>query len=50
MGHRALNHVAIPDVGDLIFDGELSLRDIAAGCEYLFSSRSWIDAGGQYIV
>lgn len=45
MGHRALSNVAIPDVGDLISDSELSIRDFAAGYKYLFSSRPWIVAG-----
>jgi len=45
MGHSALNNVAIPDVGELISDTEISIRDFGGAYKYLFSSRSWIDAG-----
>jgi hypothetical protein len=45
IGHSALSGVAIPGVGDLISDSEISIRDIAGGYKYIFSSRSWINAG-----
>ncbi len=45
MGHRALTGVFIPEVGDLISNSELSVRDIAAGYKYLFASGPWISAG-----
>ena len=45
IGHSALSNVAIADVGELISDTELSIRDFGGAYKYLFSSRSWIDAG-----
>ena len=45
MGHSALSNVAIPDVGELISDTEISIRDFGGAYKYLFSSRSWINAG-----
>jgi hypothetical protein len=44
IAHSAPRGGAAPGVGELIADSEISIRDIAAGYEYLFSSRSWIDA------